>query len=185
MMDGIFVAEECFDADFVAGLRPKTERLVDVHLIARKPEGLIDAFAQAGADRISFHWETTTDAKKCIGQIRDAGARPGLVCLPSTRLQVLRDLLERVALINPLGVDPTRGLGFQDDTYARIETLRSWRERDGLDFLIQADGGVWEKTREGLVAAGADELVGGYPIFSAQDYGAAVARLRHGGHGQG
>ncbi|HEX9641478.1 MAG TPA: ribulose-phosphate 3-epimerase [Candidatus Krumholzibacteria bacterium] len=180
VMDGRFVAEECFDADFAAKLRPKTRRVIDVHLIAERPESLIDAFARAGADRISFHWEATADAAACVGQIRAGGARPGIVCLPSTELEVLRDLLQSVALVNPLGVDPTRGLGFQENTYQRIETLRTWRDRDGLDFLIQADGGVWEKTRDGLVAAGADELVGGYPIFSAVDYGEAIVQLRHG-----
>lgn len=180
VMDGRFVDEVCFDPDFVMSLRPKTSLCVDVHLIAEEPEMLVDGYAAAGADRIAFHWETAADAAACVERIRAAGAKPGIVLLPGTELDVIRDFLGSLAFVNPLGVDPTRGLGFQEETYARIDTLRGWRETGGHDFLLQADGGVWEQTRDGLVKAGADELVGGYPIFSAEDYAAAVAALRDG-----
>ena len=180
VMDGRFVDEVCFDPDFVASLRPKTSLCIDVHLIAEEPELLVDLYAAAGADRISFHWETTADAAACLQRIRAAGAEPGIVLLPGTELDGIRGLLGSLALVNPLGVDPTRGLGFQEETYGRIETLRAWRDAAGHDFVLQADGGVWEKTRDGLVRAGAQELVGGYPIFSSEDYGAAVRALREG-----
>jgi ribulose-phosphate 3-epimerase len=180
VMDGRFVSESCFDSEFVSRLRPMTELLIDVHLLAETPEKLIDAYAAAGAERIAFHWEAADDAVACVRQIQAAGAKAGIVCLPSTPLSELRSLLGSVDLVNPLGVDPTQGLGFQDSSYERIETLRAWRDQDGCNFVIQADGGVWEKTRDGLVAAGADELVGGYPIFSADDYAPAIRGLREG-----
>lgn len=180
VMDGAFVDETCFDPDFVAGLRPKSRLMIDVHLLANDPASLIEPYARAGADRIAFHLEVTETPGTLVDAIVAAGARPGLVVLPSTPVEEAFGLMDALAVINPLGVDPTRGLGFQDTTYERIERIVVERERRGLGVRVQADGGVWEKTRDGLVSAGADELVGGYPIFSQEDYAAAVEALRAG-----
>lgn len=178
VMDGEFVEESCFDPEFVRKLRASTELMLDVHLIARRPEALIDDYAAAGANRIAFHWEATEDAPGCVRQIREAGAEPGIVILPGSPLDNLRELLPLLALVNPLGVDPTQGLGYQDSTPQRVATLCKWRKELGADYVVQADGGVWEKTRDELVEAGADELVGGYPIFSKDDYRDGIAALR-------
>ena len=180
VMDGHFVEESCFEPSWVADLRRRTRLLIDVHLLAKDPAALVPAYAEAGADRIAFHREVVDDPAAVLAQIRAHGCAPGLVLLPSTPVEDAFGVLGEVALVNPLGVDPTRGLGFQDATYDRIEALVAERVRRGLDFAVQGDGGVWEKTRDGLVEAGADELVGGYPIFSSDDYGAAVEALRSG-----
>ena len=105
---------------------------------------------------------------------------PGIVCFPPTDVELLQRVFDRVKVINPLGVDPRNKTGFTDETYGRVASLVKGRDEGGHDFAVQADGGVWEKTRDGLVEAGADELVGGYPIFSAEDYGAAIRALREG-----
>jgi len=180
VMDGRFVADSCFEPAFVADLRPKTRLMVDVHLMAEDPAALVPAYAEAGAQRISVHIEATREAGTLLREIRAHDVEPGLVLLPSTPITDVFDYLGEVAVVNPLGVDPTQGLGFQDSTYGRIAALVEERERRGLDFVVQADGGVWAKTRNGLVDAGADELVGGYPIFSHDDYAAAVHELRAG-----
>lgn len=180
VMDGQFVPESCFEPGFVAALRPKTRLMIDVHLMARDPAALVPAYAEAGADRIAVHLEACDDAAAVLTHIRAHDVQPGLVLLPSTPVAEVFGHLGEVGFVNPLGVDPTRGLGFQESTYARLEELAAERARRGLDFVLQADGGVWEKTRNGLVEAGADELVGGYPIFSQDDYRAAVQELRSG-----
>lgn len=180
VMDGSFVDESCFDPDFVAGLRPRTRLMIDVHLLAEDPASLVEDYARAGADRIAFHLETTDTPGSLIEAIRAAGAEPGLVLLPSTPVEDAFGLLADLVLINPLGVDPKRGLGFQETTFERIERIAAERERRGVACTVQADGGIWEKTRDGLVAAGADELVGGYPIFSREDYAAGIRALRIG-----
>lgn len=181
VMDGDFVAETCFDPEIVGRVRELTRALVDVHLIARDPALIASAYAEAGADRISFHLEVVVDPRAMIEQLRGLEVGVGLVVLPPTPIEQVFDWLDSVDLINPLGVDPTRGLGFQETTYARIEALVRERARRGRDALrIQADGGVWAKTRDELVRAGADELVGGYPIFSSEDYRVAVDALRNG-----
>lgn len=180
VMDGRFVTESCFEPRFVADLRQHTSMMLDVHLIAEDPATLVPAYAEAGAERITVHLEAIDDARSVLDQIRAHDVKPGLSILPSTAIESVFDLLSDVELVNPLGVDPKRGLGFQETTYGRIEALARERARQGLEFVIQADGGVWAKTRNGLVDAGADELVGGYPIFSQDDYGVAVDELRDG-----
>lgn len=181
VMDGAFVTETCFDPAIVARVRERTDLLLDVHLIARDPALLASVYAEAGADRIAFHLEVVDDPAAMIDQLRGLEVGVGLVVLPSTPIEATHPWLDAVDVVNPLGVDPTRGLGFQDSTYERIAALAAERARRALSALrIQADGGVWAKTRDGLVRAGADELVGGYPIFSSEDYGAAVNALRRG-----
>jgi ribulose-phosphate 3-epimerase len=178
VMDGVFVPETCFDPGFCATLRAATTQMIDVHLMVEDPLIAAPRWAQAGADRVSFHVEAAEDARAVIDAIRGAGAQPGIVCFPRTSLATLAEFLPLVAVVNPLGVDPQQKLGFQETTYQRVANLAAKRTQLGADFRIQADGGVWEKTRQGLVEAGADELVGGYPIFSSDDYGAAISALR-------
>lgn len=180
VMDGRLVPESCLGAEDVRRLRPKTSKLIDVHLLCESPERLLEAHAQAGADRIAFHREAVPDPGPLLDRLRELGVGAGLVAFPSTPLAELEPWLDRVDLVNPLGVDPRVGGGFQESTYTRVAELRQLREDQKLEFVLQADGGVWAETREGLVAAGAEELVGGYPIFSAEDFSAAVRALREG-----
>lgn len=182
VMDGHFVAERCFEPATVVDLVQRTSLPVDVHLLCAEPERLVDPFAAAGAARISVHVEAVGDTGACLERIRETGCAAGLVLLPFTPLGVAEPWLERADFVNPLGVDPTRGIGFQERTFARIAQLRRWRDERGLDLVLQGDGGVWSGTREGFVSAGADELVGGYPIFSRprSEYGLAIAELRDG-----
>lgn len=180
VMDGRLVEEECFSPQFVRELRQCTALLVDVHLLVQEPQYLIGEYAAAGADRICFHLETVTDPARLLLELRTLGVVPGIACFPSTSLLELRELLPLAGLVNPLGVDPRYKQGFSESTYDRLRTLADWRAEAKCDFVLQADGGVWAKTRDALVSAGAEELVGGYPIFSAQDYAAAIRTLRSG-----
>lgn len=182
VMDGQFVAERCFEPATVVDLVQRTKLPVDVHLLCSEPERLVDPFAAAGASRIAVHVEAVGDTGACLARIRETGCKAGLVLLPFTPLGVVEPWLDQLDFVNPLGVDPTRGMGFQERSFARVEQLRAWRDERGLDFRLQGDGGVWSGTRDAFVAAGVDELVGGYPIFSRErsEYGQAIAELRDG-----
>lgn len=183
VMDGLFVSEACFVADDVGRLRRAGARFVDVHLLVEDPVAWADGFLEAGCDRLSFHLECLRNPRPLLERIRAAGVKAGLVVLPGTPLEQLGPWLDAVDLVNPLGVDPTRGTGFDESTFARVQALVRQRTEGGFAFVVQGDGGVWEKTRDDFVRAGAEELVGGYPIFSSDDYAAAVEALRHGGPG--
>lgn len=180
VMDGRFVGEVSLPLEAVRAVRAKTELPLDVHLMVEDPAAVLDDWIAAGVQRIAFHLEATPDPAGPLARIRAAGLVAGLVVLPDTPLARLDPWLDRVGLVNPLGVNPVARTGFDEATFERIGQLVRWREARGLDFRIQADGGVWEKTRDRLVAAGTDELVGGYPIFSTDDYARAVQALREG-----
>jgi ribulose-phosphate 3-epimerase len=180
IMDGKFCDEISLPLEQVEQIRKITELPLDAHLMVENPEQILDDWIAAEVQRISFHLEACENPGPALARIKRSGLIPGLVILPSTRIEELDPWLDQVGLINPLGVNPVEKTGFDEATYDRIEALKQRRTARNLDFLIQADGGVWEKTRSELIEAGADELVGGFPIFSKNDYSVGVDELRNG-----
>jgi ribulose-phosphate 3-epimerase len=180
IMDGKFCDEISLPLEQVEQIRKITELPLDAHLMVENPEQVLDDWIAAKVQRISFHLEACENPGPALARIKGSGLIPGLVILPSTRIEELDPWLDQVGLINPLGVNPVEKTGFDEATYDRIEALKQRRMARNLDFLIQADGGVWEKTRSELIEAGADELVCGFPIFSRNDYSVAVDELRDG-----
>jgi ribulose-phosphate 3-epimerase len=176
VMDGEFCDEVSFPVEQVARLRPLTSLPLDVHLMVARPEEVLDDWIALGVRRIAFHLEACPKPAGPLDRIRAAGIAPGLVVLPNTPVTDLEPWLDGVNFVNPLGVNPVEKSGYDEATPDRIRQLKALRP----DLVVQADGGVWEKTRDTLVEAGADELVGGYPIFSKNDYKVAVAELRDG-----
>jgi ribulose-phosphate 3-epimerase len=174
VMDGRFCDEVSLPIDQVRGLRPRTALPFDVHLMVEEPGSMLGEWVDLGVQRIAFHLEACPDPADLLDRVRAAGVVAGLVILPSTPTSSLDPWLDRVDFVNPLGVNPVEKTGFEEATYDRIRELKARGVR------VQADGGVWEQTRDGLVAAGADELVGGHPIFSKEDYSEAVNVLRNG-----
>lgn len=186
VMDGHLVPDLCLGPSVVAAVRKLTRLPLDVHLLVEDPDRHLEAFAKAGADRITVHVEAVDspeDLARTLARIRELGCRAGVACFPATPIESLGDHLARVDLVNPLGVDPraaTGSAGFQEATFQRLRWLAREKTRLSAQVVVQADGGVWAKTRAGLAEAGAEELVGGYPIFSAADRAAAVRTLRLG-----
>ena len=178
VMDGNFVKEVSLPLEQVREVRAKTELPLDAHLMVTDPAEQLDAWIEAGVQRIAIHLEACPEPTDALRKIRDAGLGAGLVILPDTPIESLDLWLDEIDFVNPLGVNPVAGTGFDEATYDRIQALVQRRDQRNLDFRIQADGGVWEKTREQLARSGADEMVGGYPIFSSEDYGEAVQALR-------
>jgi ribulose-phosphate 3-epimerase len=180
MMDGRLVPDLALGPHWVKALRGATTLPLDVHLMVEAPLGVARACAEAGADRVSVHVEAAGDLGEVFDAVEEAGSCPGLACFPDTDLRRFEPWLERVHVLNPLGVDPRHGGGYRPETPARVARLVAWRDERKLDYLVLADGGVFWDSREALVAAGADALVGGYPLFAATDRAEAVRRMREG-----
>jgi ribulose-phosphate 3-epimerase len=176
VMDGTFCDEISLPIEQVAPLKTATDLPFDVHLMVDRPGDCLDAWITLGVHRIAFHLEACPEPGGLLDRLRAAGVSPGLVILPSTAVERLEPWLDRVDFVNPLGVNPVEKTGYDEATPDRIRQLKA--AQPGL--IVQADGGVWAKTRDALVDAGADELVGGYPIFSNKDYSEAVRELRQG-----
>lgn len=179
VMDGVFVPNMTFGPKTVADIRPRSKGVFDVHLMTERPEGLIAAFAEAGADYITFHAEACVHAHRIVQSIRSLGKKPGISIVPSTPISVLEELLPEVDLVLIMTVNP--GFGGQTlipsclEKARRLAALKSER---GLRFLVSVDGGVNAQTIDSVREAGVDVIITGSAFFGASDKAAFVRELK-------
>jgi ribulose-phosphate 3-epimerase len=179
IMDGAFVPNLTFGPKAVADLRPFSRGVFDVHLMTERPENLVQPFAEAGADYITFHIEACVHAHRIVQSIRSFGKKPGLSIVPSTPLCVLEELLPEIDLVLVMTVNP--GFGGQAMIPAALEKARrlaKLRDERGLDFLVSIDGGVNAATIGAVREADVDVIVAGSAFFGAPDKAAFVRELR-------
>lgn len=179
VMDGMFVPNISFGPCVLKGLRA-LGAYMDVHLMIEQPERYIDEFAEAGADGITVHVESTRHLHRALQQIRALGKRPGVVLNPATPLDSLEYVLDDVDLVLIMSVNP--GFGGQkliESSYKKVAQLREMCLTHGRgDMLIEVDGGVNEKTAPRLISAGANVLVAGSALFGAEDPAMVVRALK-------
>ncbi len=174
VMDGHFVPNLTIGPQAVKALRPVTKLPLDVHLMIEAPERYIQAFVEAGADRVTFHAEAAADLREVARQIRQLGAKVGVAVRPQTGIGALEPCLEDVDLALLMTVNPGfGGQAFMPEVLPKIEQLRKVYDRH-----IQVDGGVNEKTAASARSAGADVMVAGTYLFRASDARQAIASLR-------
>jgi ribulose-phosphate 3-epimerase len=181
VMDGRFVPNITIGPPVVAAVRRVTKLPLDVHLMIVEPERYIDAFAQAGADRISVHLEATPHLHRAVEQIRAAGKKAAVAVNPHSPLEGLDLVLPELDMVLLMTVNPGfGGQKFIEAVVPKIRALRAEIDRRGLDVDIQVDGGIDRETAPVVVAAGATVLVAGSSVFHAPggDYRAAIAALR-------
>jgi ribulose-phosphate 3-epimerase len=167
VMDGHFVPNITIGPMVAEAVRKATELPVDVHLMIEAPERYVDAFAAAGAHRITVHQETCPHLHRTLQQIRDAGASPGVALNPSTPVDTLRDVAVLVDMILVMTVNPGfGGQAFIPASPRKIRAARELLEEEGRgDCHVQVDGGVAPDTAKIVVEAGADVLVAGSAVF--------------------
>jgi ribulose-phosphate 3-epimerase len=179
VMDGNFVAELSFGAKMVADLRPLSPTVFDVHLMTAHPENLIEGFARAGADYITFHAEAAVHAHRIVSSIIDLGKKAGISVVPSTPVAFIEEMLPYVDLVLVMMVNP--GYGGQKlipGCLEKVKKLARIREEKGYSYLVSVDGGVNQETAAWVREAGADVLVTGEAFFRAADKAAAAASLK-------
>lgn len=167
VMDGRFVPNITIGPLVVRAVRQATSLPVDVHLMIVEPERYVAAFAAAGADWISVHVEASPHLHRTLQQIRDAGARPGVVLNPHTSEESIRHVLADVDLVLVMSVNP--GFGGQRFIPAALSKLRALRaaiDATGRDIALEVDGGVAPATARDVIAAGARVLVAGSAVFT-------------------
>ncbi|WP_437997951.1 ribulose-phosphate 3-epimerase [Sorangium sp. So ce185] len=168
VMDGRFVPNITIGPLVVRAVRAATRLPLDVHLMIVEPERYVDEFAAAGADRISVHVEASPHLHRTIHQIREAGARPGVVLNPHTSEESIRHVLPDLDLILVMSVNPGfGGQRFIPSSLSKLRSLRQAIDQAGLDIALEVDGGVAPSTSGQVVAAGARALVAGSAVFGA------------------
>lgn len=180
IMDGHFVPNISFGPAMVAHLRRITRMPLDVHLMIENPEKYILDFAQAGADRISVHPESTPHVHRAIQMIREAGCSPGVALNPSTPLNAVDYVLHDIDLLLIMTVNP--GFGGQvliPQMIRKVEQARAMLTAAHSPALLEVDGGVNPETAPLLAKAGAGVLVAGSALFSSNVPAAVIARMKN------
>jgi ribulose-phosphate 3-epimerase len=168
VMDGHFVPNLTIGPPVVKAVRKVTKLPLDVHLMIEKPDQLVDAFIDAGADWLTVHYEAVTHLHRLVEYIRTRGARPGVSINPHTPVSVLDEILPYVDLVLVMSVNPGfGGQRFIPTSAAKIARLRrTLEERSLWPIEIEVDGGIGPDTVGEVVAAGATALVAGAAVFN-------------------
>jgi ribulose-phosphate 3-epimerase len=181
VMDGHFVPNLTIGPPVVAALRKVTALPLDVHLMIERPEALIPAFCDAGADLLTVHQEACVHLHRTVQSIRERGVRPGVSINPATPASVLDEIVPFVDLVLIMSVNPGfGGQAFIANTGAKISAVRRTLAGLGLrDVEIEVDGGISPQTAGEVVRAGATVLVAGAAVFGgAGSVAENIAALR-------
>jgi len=168
VMDGHFVPNITIGPPVVKSLRKATKLPLDCHLMIENPDEFIPAFADAGANWISVHYETCRHLHRTLELIAQHEMEPAVVINPATRVELIRDILPMVHHVLVMSVNPGfGGQNFIPFSLDKIRRLAQLRQELGLAFRIEVDGGVAHDTIAQVVKAGAELLVAGNAVFGA------------------
>ena len=172
VMDNQFVPNLTIGPPVVKSLRPKTNKFLDVHMMVIDPERLVEAFARAGADLITFHIEATDDAQAVIEIIKASGTQVGISLKPFTPLSDVEHYYDQIDLVLVMSVEPGfGGQGYIDGSTERVRKIKQKLTELCLQdrVLIEVDGGIKLHNAKKVIDAGADVLVAGSAIFGTDD----------------
>ena len=172
VMDNQFVPNLTIGPPVVKSLRSKTQKFLDVHMMVIDPEKLVEPFAKAGADMITFHIEAAADPLGIIDLIRSSGTQVGISLKPSTPISDIEPFFDKIDLILVMSVEPGfGGQGYIDGSTERIIEIKQKLTEQCLQdrVLIEVDGGIKLHNAKEVVDAGADVLVAGSAIFGTDD----------------
>jgi len=172
VMDNQFVPNLTIGPPVVKSLRPKTNKFLDVHMMVIDPEKLVEPFAKAGADLITFHIEATDDPQSVIDLIKSTGTQVGISIKPSTPLSNIEPYYDQIDLILVMSVEPGfGGQGYINGSTERIQAVKQKLNEMCLQdrVLIEVDGGIKLHNAKEIIDAGADVLVAGSAVFRTED----------------
>ena len=183
IMDGHFVPNLSFGPDITKTVNRITDKPLDVHLMIENPADWVETYVEAGADTVIFHVEAVPDVDAAIElarTIRRLGARSAISVKPDTPIEPWLEPLKEFDEVLVMSVEP--GFGGQKFMPDMLDKVRALRERidstEGVDTVIEIDGGISTETIGQAVAAGCDAFVAGSAVFGADDPAAAVKALR-------
>jgi ribulose-phosphate 3-epimerase len=170
VMDGHFVPNLTVGPLVVRAVRRATALPIDVHLMIESAERYLDAFADAGASRISLHVEAVPHLQRWVAHLRGRGVAPGVALNPSTPIASLEEILPELDHVLIMSVNPGfGGQAFLPASLDKIRRLRAWILERRLATRIEVDGGVDLGNARTLVEAGAEILVAGSSVFGKGD----------------
>lgn len=180
VMDGQFVPNLTFGPIIVDAVKRSTHLPVDVHLMIKSPDKLLENFIKAGANYLTVHYEEVVHLNRTVNKIKELGCKPGVSINPSTPVQSLEDIAEYVDLVLLMSVNPGfGGQSFIPNVIKKIKELVILRKKLNANFLIEIDGGIDNKTILPALKAGVDVFVTGSSVFNSDNVTAATAELKN------
>ena len=178
VMDGIFVPNISFGLPVIKSIKAHTSLPLDVHLMIDRPHRYIEEFAKY-ADLLGFHYEAGSDNAETLKRIRELGCKSCITIKPATAVEEIFPLLPLCDMVLVMSVEPGfGGQKFMPVALDKIKAIKAECERQGLQVDIEVDGGINAETAPLAVAAGANVLVAGNFLFSADDMGAKVKEIK-------
>lgn len=178
VMDGIFVPNISFGNPIIKSIKAHTNLPLDVHLMIDRPHRYIEEFAKY-ADILGFHYEAGSDNAELLKRIRELGCKSCITIKPATQPEKIFDLLPLCDMVLVMSVEPGfGGQKFMPQALDKIKVLKAECERQNLNIDIEVDGGINADTAPLAVNAGANVLVAGNYLFSAEDMGAKVKEIK-------
>jgi len=183
VMDNHYVPNLTFGPMICAALRPHIQAPIDVHLMVEPVDDMIIAFAQAGADMITFHPEASRHVHRSLSLIKSKGKLAGLVLNPATPVFVLEEVLDQLDMVLLMSVNPGfGGQAFIPQTLDKIRRVRhmldEYQKQTGRLISLEVDGGIKTDNIGAVAQAGADTFVAGSAIFGADDYADVINQMR-------
>lgn len=178
VMDGHFVPNISIGVPVVKSLRNATDLILDTHLMIENPEKYIEAFAKAGSDILTFHYEACKDfehVREVIDLIKSFNVKVGLSIKPKTEAKEIFEFLDKTDLLLVMTVEP--GFGGQEFMHDCAMKIPSIRENAPDNLIIQVDGGINNLTSKICTSLGANSLVAGSYIYGSNDYKKAIESL--------
>lgn len=172
VMDGMFVPNISIGVPVVKSLRNATELILDVHLMITKPERYIDAFANAGADIINIHYESTETENiiPTLKRIKELGKSPALTIKPKTNYKEVLEFSPYIDMFLVMSVEPGfGGQSFIESTLENVKGLYKYKKANSLSYDIEIDGGICKDNLARVIEAGANVIVAGSAIFGKKD----------------
>lgn len=179
VMDGVFVPNITIGQPVVKAIKKHAKKPLDVHLMITAPDRYIHGFKEAGADILTVHEEVCSHLNRSLCRIREEGMKAGVSINPHTPVSMLENVIEYADLVLIMSVNPGfGGQKFIENSYRKIEELKSLKDKYNPNLIIEVDGGVSLENAPALLGAGADALVAGNAIFSAADVAQRIAEFK-------
>lgn len=178
VMDGVFVPNISFGIPIIEHVKKIAQKPLDVHLMIVNPDGLIQAFAKAGASIITVHYEVCTHLHRTIQLIKSTGAKASVCLNPHTPVAVLEDIITDLDMVLLMSVNPGfGGQNFIENSYKKVRQLKELIQLNNPHCLIEVDGGVNYETGKKLFEIGADVLVAGSFVFNSDNPTETIRQL--------
>ena len=180
IMDGVFVPNISFGFPVLKYVAKRSKKPLDAHLMIVEPQKFVNEVKNLGCEYMTVHQEACVHLDRVVNSIKEAGMKAGVALNPATPVDTLRHCIGSIDMVLVMSVNP--GFGGQKFIPYTIEKVRMLRERidkAGAGTIIEVDGGVNLETGAALAQAGADMLVAGSFVFSAQCPQAQISALKH------